>query len=141
MRGTITQSDPWWNGLEVKTYWSGDEAVQEWIPGPGQPGIQDRVDDDGILAQVIDAQCAFVAATPALEGGRRCVEPLGRFAIASTNMLSWRPAAADQPLTIRARIDEIRPTEIVMACVLSVNGIEHIRLRVTVVRPAQDAAA
>lgn len=79
-------------------------------------------------------------ATRALEGGRRCVEPLSRFAIASTDVLSWRPAAANQPLRIRARIREVHPARIIVPCVLSVNDLEHSRLRDTVVRPLQGAA-
>lgn len=141
MQMTIANSDAWWSGLQVKTYWTADEAVQEWTPAPGHPGIEHTAYDDGMVAQQIYAHCAFLAAaaTATLEEGHWRIEPASRFAIASADLLTSPPAPANQPLTIRARIHEVHPTKIVVTCVLRVNDTEHARLRVTVVRPALNA--
>ncbi|MEX0762788.1 MAG: PaaI family thioesterase [Dehalococcoidia bacterium] len=101
-----------WNdkGLRIKSYWDGDESVCDFEPQPHHAAMPPDVMNGGILASVIDCHSVCTAIADAY---RRSGREVGEgekiwYATASLQVNYRRPTPVDGPISVRARITEVR---------------------------------
>jgi acyl-coenzyme A thioesterase PaaI-like protein len=100
------------NGLQIKSYWSGDEAVCTWQPKAYQNG--------GIIATLIDCHGGWTAIAVAYrkEGRGINTEPPIWYATASLNVKYLRPTPMDEAIVLRARVKEATGKKTIVTCSL-----------------------
>ncbi len=110
-------------GLQIKSYWDGDETVCRFVPKPYHAAIPGYV-YGGLIASLIDCHGTGTAAAAAYraEGRAMDTEPPFRFVTASLKVDYLRPTPIDAELEIRATVKEIKGRKVVVAATLSANG-------------------
>lgn len=123
------------HGLQIKSYWEGDEAVCRYTPRPYHTAIPGYV-YGGLIASLIDCHSTGTAAGAAYrEAGREMgTEPAFRYVTASLKVDYLRPTPIDGPLTIRARVKEFKGRKAVIESVLSAGGEPCAKGEVVVVQ-------
>jgi acyl-coenzyme A thioesterase PaaI-like protein len=96
------------HGLQIKSYWDGDEAVCTYTPRPyftAIPGIA----YGGLIASLIDCHSTGTAAAAAYKAAGRAMdsEPRFRYVTASLHVDYLKPSPIDSALTVRAQVEEI----------------------------------
>ena len=129
------------HGLQIKSYWEGDEAVCTYTPEPYYMGIPGYV-YGGLIASLIDCHC--VAAAAAAYDAHEAVPPHAdvpphedvrtRFVTAALHVDYLRPTPLGVPLEIRARATEIAERKVVLSATLSAEGEVCARGEVVAVR-------
>jgi len=111
------------HGLQIKSYWDGEETVCIFHPRPYHIAIPGYV-YGGLIASLIDCHCTGTASAAAYraEGRAMDTEPLLRFLTASLHVDYVRPTPLGVPLEIRARVKEIKGRKVVIAATLSAQG-------------------
>jgi acyl-coenzyme A thioesterase PaaI-like protein len=111
------------HGLQIKSYWDGEETVCVFQPGPYHIAIPGYV-YGGLIASLIDCHCTGTASAAAYraEGRAMDTEPPLRFLTASLHVDYVRPTPLGVPLEIRARVKEIKGRKVVIAATLSAQG-------------------
>lgn len=122
-------------GLQIKSYWEGDEAVCSYTPRPYHTAIPGYV-YGGLIASLIDCHSTGTAAGAAYrEAGREMgTEPAFRYVTASLKVDYLRPTPIDGPLTIRAWVKEFKGRKVVIESVLSAGGEACAKGEVVVVQ-------
>jgi acyl-coenzyme A thioesterase PaaI-like protein len=131
------------HGLQIKSYWEGDEAVCTYMPEPYHLGIQGYV-YGGLIASLIDCHCIGTAAA-AYDAEMHCeaLSDIGvsphitvrtRFVTAALHVDYLHPTPLGVPLEIRARATEIAGRKVVLAATLSAKGEVCARGQVVAVR-------
>ena len=123
------------HGLQIKSYWEGDEAVCSYTPRPYHTAIPGYV-YGGLIASLIDCHSTGMAAGAAYrEAGREMgTEPAFRYVTASLKVDYLRPTPINGPLTIRARVKEFKGRKAVIESVLSAGGEDCAKGEVVVVQ-------
>lgn len=90
------------NGLQIKSYWSGDEAVCTWQPQAHHSAGPLHVLNGGIIATVIGCHCGWTAIAAAYREEDREIntEPLIWYATASLNVKYLRPTPLDEAVVL-----------------------------------------
>jgi acyl-coenzyme A thioesterase PaaI-like protein len=111
------------HGLQIKSYWNGDEVVCTFHPRPYHIAIPGYV-YGGLIASLIDCHATGTAAAAAYraEGREMDTEPPLRFVTASLHIDYLRPTPLGVPLELRAHPREIKGRKIVVAVTLSAEG-------------------
>ena len=111
------------HGLQIKSYWDGEETVCIFQPRPYHIAIPGYV-YGGLIASLIDCHCTGTASAAAYraEGRAMDTEPPLRFLTASLHVDYVRPTPLGVPLEIRARVKEIKGRKVVIAATLSAQG-------------------
>jgi acyl-coenzyme A thioesterase PaaI-like protein len=111
------------HGLQIKSYWDGDEAVCTFKPQPYHTAIRGYV-YGGLIASLIDCHSTGTAAAAVYrEQGRSMgTEPSPRFVTASLHVDYLKPAPIEGPLELRARVEEIKGRKVRVTTDLSVQG-------------------
>ena len=111
------------HGLQIKSYWDGDEAVARFSPKPYHTAIPGFV-YGGLIASLIDCHSTGVAAAAAYraEGREIDTEPPHRYLTASLHVDYLRPTPIDGLLEVRATVKEIKGRKVVIASTLSAGG-------------------
>ncbi|MDX9787188.1 MAG: PaaI family thioesterase [Desulfobacterales bacterium] len=111
------------DGLQIKTYWDGDETVTVFTPKEYHMAMPGYV-YGGLIASVIDCHCTGSAAAAAYRAENRGMdtEPPIRFVTASLHVDYLHPTPIGVPLDIRGEILEITARKVVLAATLSANG-------------------
>jgi acyl-coenzyme A thioesterase PaaI-like protein len=122
-------------GLQIKSYWDGEEGICTWQPQPyhlGHPGIV----NGGILATIIDchAVCTAVAAAYRAENRAITTLPLIAYVMGSLNLMYLRPTPITEPLLLRAIVRERAERKTHITCTLSAQGEVCVRAEAVVVR-------
>jgi acyl-coenzyme A thioesterase PaaI-like protein len=122
-------------GLQIKSYWDGDEAVCDFQPRPYHTAIPGYV-YGGLIASLIDCHSTGTAAAAAYraEGRPLDSDPPLRYVTASLHVDYLRPTPIDATLTLRARVQEIKGRKTTVHCSLYANGDECARGEVVVVQ-------
>jgi acyl-coenzyme A thioesterase PaaI-like protein len=122
-------------GLQVKSYWEGDETVCRFQPKPYHIAIPGYV-YGGLIASVIDCHCTGTAAAASYraEGRAMDTEPPLRFVTASLHVDYVRPTPLEVPLEVRASVKELTGRKVVMVATLSADGEVCARGEVVAVR-------
>lgn len=122
------------DGLQIKSYWDGDETVAVFTPRPSHTAIPGFV-YGGLIASLIDCHGTGTAAAAAYRsrGREMDTEPALRFVTASLHVDYLRPTPIDGPLELRGRIEEIKERKVVVTETLSAGGEICARGRVVAV--------
>lgn len=110
-------------GLQIKSYWDGNETVCTYMPRPEHIAIPGYV-YGGLIASLIDCHCTGTASAAAYQAEGRAMdtEPAFRFVTASLKVDYLKPTPLGVPLEVRARVKEIKGRKVVMEATLSANG-------------------
>jgi len=111
------------HGLQLKSYWDGDETVATFHPGPYHTAIPGYV-YGGLIASIIDCHGTGSAAAAAYrhEGREMGTEPALRFVTASLQVRYIRPTPHGVPLEVRGRIKELKGKKVVVSATVSAKG-------------------
>jgi acyl-coenzyme A thioesterase PaaI-like protein len=115
-------------GLQIRSFWEGDEAVTRFRPRPHHTAIPGYV-YGGLIASLIDCHSTGTAAAAAYraEGREMDSEPPLRYVTASLHVDYLKPTPLDAELTVRARVKEIKGRKVVVASSLYADGVECAR--------------
>jgi len=122
-------------GLQIKSYWDGEEAVCIFYPKPYHTAIPGYV-YGGLIASIIDCHSTGTAAAAAYraEGRAMDTDPPLRFLTGSVHVDYLRPTPLDGPLELRARVKEIKGRKVVVAVTLSAQGKVRARGEVVAIQ-------
>lgn len=123
------------HGLQIKSYWEGDESVCRFSPAPYHTAIPGYV-YGGLIASVIDCHGTGTAAAAAYRAAGR---PMGagseiRFVTASLHVDYLRPTPIDAPLELRGKIEEIKGRKVIVGINVSSKGEVCARGKVVAVQ-------
>ena len=107
------------DGLQLKSYWDGDETVARFRPRPVHMAIPGYV-YGGLLASLID--CHGTGSASAAAGRARPDESPFRFVTASLHVNYLRPTPIDAELEIRGVIKELKEKKVVVSATVSAEG-------------------
>jgi hypothetical protein len=118
------------DGLQIKSYWDGDDVVCQWQAKSMHVGLPDRV-QGGVIATAIVCHSLWTAtATACRNEGIEIVEPMD-FAYSTTSLhveyLEPTPVAA--LMTLRARVTAIDAATAAVSCSVCVDDRETTRAR------------
>ncbi len=111
------------HGLQIKSYWDGDEAVCIFQPKPYHTAIPGYV-YGGLIASLIDCHSTGTASAASYraQGREMDTEPPLRFLTASVHVDYVRPTPMGVPLEVRTRVKEIKGRKVVITATLSASG-------------------
>jgi acyl-coenzyme A thioesterase PaaI-like protein len=110
-------------GLQIKSYWDGEESVCHFLPKPYHIAIPGYV-YGGLIASLIDCHSIGTAAAAAYraEGRALGTEPRFRFVTASLHVDYLKPTPLGVPLELRSTVKEIKGRKVVVTTTLSAKG-------------------
>jgi acyl-coenzyme A thioesterase PaaI-like protein len=122
-------------GLQIKSYWQGEETVATYLPRPEHTAIPGYV-YGGLIASLIDCHATGTAAAAAARAAGRDLadDPQFRFVTASLQVDYVRPTPMGVPLELRGRVEEITARKVVVSATVSAEGNLCARGRVVAVR-------
>jgi len=111
------------HGLQIKSYWDGDETVATFLPRPYHMALPGYV-YGGLIASLMDCHATGTAAAAACRAAGRDMgsEPVLRFVTASLHVDYVRPTPLGVPLEVRGRVREIKGRKVVVSTALSAEG-------------------
>jgi len=123
------------HGLQLKSYWDGDETVAILQPRPYHTAIPGYV-YGGLIASLIDCHGTGTAAAAAYRAAGREMgtEPVFRYVTASLKVDFLRPTPLGPPLEVRGTIEEIKGRKVVVAMSVTVEGDTCARGQVVAVQ-------
>ncbi len=122
-------------GLQIKSYWDGEETVCLFDPKPYHTAIPGFV-YGGLIASLIDCHSTGTAAAAAYRAENRAMDtdPPLRFLTAALHVDYLRPTPIDGPLEVRARVKEIKGRKVVVSSELLAGGQVCVRGEVVAVQ-------
>ena len=111
------------HGLQIKSYWDGDETVATFVPRTYHIAIPGYV-YGGLIASLIDCHSTGTAAAAAYRAQGRDMnsEPALRFVTASLHVDYLRPTPLGVSLEIRGRVKEVKGRKVIVSATLSAQG-------------------
>jgi len=111
------------HGLQIKSYWDGDETVVIFTPRPYHIAIPGYV-YGGLIASLMDCHGTGTAAAAAhrAAGLEMGADPALRYVTASLRVDYLRPTPLGVPLEVRARAVELKGRKVVVHATLSAEG-------------------
>ena len=127
------------HGLQIKSYWDGDETVCIFQPRPYHIAVPGYV-YGGLIASLIDCHGTGTAAAAAYRAEGRLMdsEPPLRFLTASLHVEYLRPTPLGVPLEVRGQVKEVKGRKVVVLATLSANGEVTARGEVVAVQVPQE---
>jgi acyl-coenzyme A thioesterase PaaI-like protein len=112
------------HGLQIKSYWEGDEAVCTWRAQPHHRGGSTRNINGGIIACLLDCHSLNLAIAHAHKSEARPIGSAPRIAYvtASIHVSYQLPAPLDETVSLRARITKVEGRKTSVHCTLSSGG-------------------
>lgn len=122
-------------GLQIKSFWVGDEVVCAWRAQPkhiGHPGIL----YGGVIASVVDCHCIWTAMAYA---HRQAGEEVGsssahKFVTAALSLQYRKPVRIEDALELRARVIDFGERKAVVRCTVHSANLLVVEAEVVVVR-------
>lgn len=110
-------------GLQIKSYWDGDETVCDFQPKPYHTGLPGYI-YGGLIASLIDCHSTGSAAAAAYraEGRPMGTEPALRFVTAALHVEYILPTPLAGPLHLRSTFKEIKERKVIVLTELSESG-------------------
>ncbi|MBU8849589.1 MAG: PaaI family thioesterase [Desulfobacterales bacterium] len=110
------------HGLQIKSYWDGEESVVKFLPNEHHIAIPGFV-YGGLIASLIDCHCVgtAAAATYQAQGRDMDTEPALRFVTASLKVDYLAPTPLGVELEIRGKVVEIKGKKVVVDATLLAN--------------------
>ncbi len=111
-------------GLQIKSYWDGDEAVATWRPEPHHCGGSKDILNGGIIASLIDCHSLNLAIATAYREANRAIgsRPRIGYVTANLNVSFLKPTPLGVPVELRARIIKFEGRKAQVRCTLSARG-------------------
>lgn len=128
-------------GLQIKSYWDGEEAVCIFQPRPYHIAVPGYV-YGGLLASLIDCHGTGTAAAATYKAENRSLESLPplRFLTASLHVNYLKPTPLGPPLEVRGRVKEVKGRKVIVEMTLSASGEVTVRGEVIAVQVPQAMA-
>ncbi|TFG14267.1 MAG: PaaI family thioesterase [Promethearchaeota archaeon] len=122
-------------GLRIKSYWDGDEAICIWTPEEHHKAAE-NVLCGGIIATLIDCHCLnTVTATIAKKEGREKDDQIiFPYATGSIHIDLLKATPLNSPVELRAKVTKILEKKIFVKCSLFSKGIECVRGEIVAVK-------
>jgi acyl-coenzyme A thioesterase PaaI-like protein len=129
-------------GLKIKSYWDGDEAVCKWRPEPHHRGGSTQNLNGGLIACLMDCHSLNLAIAHAHRSEERAIgsEPRIAYVTASIHVSYRRPVPLDEPVSLRARIIKVEGRKTSIHCALSSAGTVRATSEVLAVRVSQEGS-
>jgi acyl-coenzyme A thioesterase PaaI-like protein len=124
------------DGLYIKSYWDGDEAVANFSPQPQHTGHKGVV-NGGIIATLMDCHCIGLAMAQGHRAENRAIGsvPLITYVTGSLKVDYLKPTPlTSNPLELRARIVRVEGRKTWMTVSLLADGVETARGEVLGIR-------
>ena len=123
------------HGLQMKSRWSGDEAVCTWHPKEYHVGPKHFL-NGGIIATIIDCHCIWTATAGAYraEGRKMYSQPSIWYVTASMKVSYLHPTPVNRPVVLHAQIQEMNPKKTILTCSLFSEEEECARGEVVAIR-------
>ena len=111
-------------GLQIKSYWDGDEAVCNWRPQSHHCGGSKDIVNGGIIATLIDCHSLSLAIAHAYKSEGRPIGSAPRvgYVTGSLSVSYHRPTPIDRTLELRAKITKAEGRKTWVNCTLSAAG-------------------
>ncbi len=111
------------HGLQLKSFWDGEETVAIFEPRPYHTAIPGYV-YGGLIASLIDCHGTGTASAAAYrQAGREMgTDPPLRFVTAALRVDYLRPTPMGVPLEVRGRVTEISGRKVVVSATVSAGG-------------------
>ncbi len=111
-------------GLQLKSYWDGEESVCHFTPGPHHTGGFPESVYGGLIGSLMDCHAAATAAAARLreDGFSLGDRSLSRFVTASLKVDFLRPTPMGKVLELRGRVKEIKVRKVIVGVTLSAEG-------------------
>ena len=112
------------DGLQLKSYWDGEESVCHFTPAPYHTGGAPGNVYGGLIASLMDCHAAAAASAARLreDGFSLGDQPLSRFVTASLKVDFLRPTPMGIVLELRGKIKEIKNRKVIVTIRLSADG-------------------
>ena len=125
-------------GLQLKSYWDGDEAIAQWRAAPHHcAGTRENL-NGGIIASLIDCHSLNLAIAHAYRAEGRAIgsPPRIGYVTANLNVSYLKPTPLHETIELRARIRRLEGRKAWVDCTLSAAGViratgEVLGIRVT----------
>ena len=113
------------DGLQIKSYWEGDESVCIWESERKYEGWKNIL-NGGILATLIDCHCMGTAMAAAYRAENRNMDskPEYRYATGTMTIKYLKPTPNDVPVEIRAIVEETKGRKTTLSCEVFSAGIK-----------------
>ncbi|MEN7549749.1 PaaI family thioesterase [Rapidithrix thailandica] len=110
-------------GLQIKSYWEGEEAVCRWSSEEKYHGWANLL-NGGILATLIDCHCMCSAMAYAYKIENRSLDsnPVYRYATGTITVKYLRPTPNNKPIELRAVVEEVKGKKTTMKCNVYAEG-------------------
>jgi acyl-coenzyme A thioesterase PaaI-like protein len=127
------------DGLQIKSYWEGDESVTRFTPRPHHIAIPGYV-YGGLIASLIDCHGTGTASAAAYRAAGREMgtEPAFRYVTASLHVDYLKPTPLGVPLEVRGTVKEIKGRKVVVTAALTAKGEVCARGEVVAVQVPED---
>jgi len=105
-------------GLQLKSYWQGDDAVAEFLPEPHLCGWSPDVAYGGLIASLIDCHTCNLAIAHLYRAEERSIgtEPRIYCATAQLNLSLIKPTPMGAPIHLAARVRSVEGRKIWVDC-------------------------
>lgn len=123
-------------GMQIKSYWEGDETVCSYVPRPEQCAGPTKYLYGGTIASLIDCHSVGTAAANQYRlEGREIGEGEEIWCVTGRLEVDYlAPTPIDRPVELRARIEEVSGRKTTVDCTLSSDGTVCARGRVLAIR-------
>ncbi len=127
------------HGHHIRTLWDGDETVAVFTPEPFHIAVSGFV-YGGVLASLVDCHSTGTAAAAAYRAAGRepGTEPALRFVTGSLHVDYLKPTPLGVPLTIRARVIEMKGRKVVVESTVYAEGVATVTGKVVAVQIPED---
>jgi acyl-coenzyme A thioesterase PaaI-like protein len=111
-------------GLQLKSYWDGDQGVAIWHAQPHHCGGTPENLNGGIIASLIDCHSLNLAIAQAYRAEQRDIgsRPRIGYVTANINISYVKPTPVHEPIELRARIIKLDGRKAWVNCTLSAGG-------------------
>jgi acyl-coenzyme A thioesterase PaaI-like protein len=125
-------------GLQIKSYWDGEEAVCVFTPQPYHMAVPGYV-YGGLIASLIDCHSTGTASAAAYraEGREMDTDPPLRYLTGTLEVRYLKPTPLGVPLEVRAKATEIRGRKVVVESQLFADGVECAQGKVVAIQAPQ----
>lgn len=128
------------DGLQIKSFWEGDEAVCIWESEEKYHGWR-NIMNGGILATLIDCHCMGTAMAAAYKAENRGLDSLPeyRYATGTITVKYLLPTSNLSPVTLRTKVTELKGKKVVMTCDVFCEGKKTAESQVIAIRVADSS--
>ncbi len=121
-------------GLQIKSYWEGEESVCVWQSEEKYHGWSDLM-NGGIIATLVDCHCMGTAMANAYRAEDRNLdsEPVYRYATGTLSVKYLKPTPNTE-VELRARVVEVKDRKTVLKCEVFAKKIKTAEAEVVAIR-------